>query len=94
MERTLFVKADAAQRFSVVFPLDVEQRGEFASFSGPEKARVVYDTGGRGDPRTRRFPWPCCEPGAVSLDSAPIPRPLGDSLSGVDRPGGEAFGRT
>ncbi len=47
VERTLDVQADAAQRFSVVFPLDMEQGGEFASFSGPEKARTVYDTGVR-----------------------------------------------
>jgi len=55
VERTLFVKADADQRFSVVFPLDVEQGGEFASFSGPEKFRVVYDTGVR-ERRNQTFP--------------------------------------
>jgi len=55
VERTLDVKADAAQRFRVVFPLDVEQRGEFASYSGPEKARVVYDTGIR-ERKNQTFP--------------------------------------
>jgi hypothetical protein len=55
VERTLDVKADAAQRFSVVFPLEMEQGGEFASFSGPEKARMVYDTGVR-ERKNQTFP--------------------------------------
>jgi hypothetical protein len=55
VERTLEVKADAAQRFSVVFPLEMEPGGEFASFSGPEKARTVYDTGVR-ERKNQTFP--------------------------------------
>lgn len=33
--------ADSPQRFSVTFPLETVQEGEFASFSGAEKARVA-----------------------------------------------------
>ena len=51
VERTLEVTADAAQKFSVTFPLEFALDGEFASYSGPEKARVIYDTG----VRERRF---------------------------------------
>jgi hypothetical protein len=55
VERTLEVKADAPQRFSVVFPLEVEPGGEFASFAGPEKGRIMYDTGVR-ERKTQAFP--------------------------------------
>lgn len=48
VERTLEVTADAAQRFSASFPLETAQDGEFASFSGPEKSRILYDTIGKG----------------------------------------------
>jgi hypothetical protein len=55
VERTLEVRADGAQRFSVMFPLDVTWEGEFASFSGPVKARTLCDTV-RGSARTETFP--------------------------------------
>ncbi len=55
VERTLSVKADAPQQFSLVFPLEPEPGGEFASFSGPEKAAVLYDTGVR-ERRNQTFP--------------------------------------
>ena len=55
VERTLEVRADSAQRFAVTFPLDLAIDGEFASFSGPEKARTLYDTV-RGSPRIETFP--------------------------------------
>jgi hypothetical protein len=55
VERTLEVSADAAQRFSVTFPLDLALEGEFASFSGPEKARMLCDTV-RGAARIETFP--------------------------------------
>jgi Tol biopolymer transport system component len=55
VERTLEVRADGAQRFSVWFPLDVTWEGEFASFSGPVKARTLCDTV-RGSARTETFP--------------------------------------
>ncbi len=55
VERTLSVAADAACRFSMVFPLEIEPAGEFASFSGPEKVRAVYDTGVR-ERRNQTFP--------------------------------------
>jgi hypothetical protein len=55
VERTLEVTADAAQKFSVQFSLDVAQEGEFASFSGPEKTRILYDTGVR-ERRNQTFP--------------------------------------
>jgi len=55
VERTLEVRADSAQRFAVTFPLDLAIEGEFASFSGPEKARVICDTV-RGSARTETFP--------------------------------------
>lgn len=48
VERTLEVSADATQRFSVTFPLDTALDGQYASFSGPEKARILYDTLGGG----------------------------------------------
>ncbi len=55
VERTLEVRATAAQRFSVWFPLDVTWDGEFASFTGPVKARTLCDTV-RGTARTETFP--------------------------------------
>jgi hypothetical protein len=55
VERALYVKADKAQRFAVVFGLDVKPGGQFASFSGRELARVVYDTGAR-ERRNQTFP--------------------------------------
>jgi hypothetical protein len=55
IERTLEVHADQAQRFAVTFPLELAIEGEFASFSGPEKSRVLCDTV-RGSPRTETFP--------------------------------------
>ena len=55
VERTLEVRADHAQRFAVTFPLDLAIEGDYASFSGPEKARVLCDTV-RGSARTETFP--------------------------------------
>lgn len=55
VERTLEVTTDAAQQFTVSFPLDVSVDGEFASFSGPDKARTLYDTV-RGAAKTETFP--------------------------------------
>ena len=55
VERTLEVSADAPQRFSVSFPLEVAVDGEFASFSGPVQARTLCDTV-RGTARTETFP--------------------------------------
>jgi hypothetical protein len=55
VERTLEVTADAPQQFSVTFPLETAQAGEFASFSGPEKTRVLFDTGVR-ERRNQTFP--------------------------------------
>lgn len=55
VQRTLEVSADAPQRFSVTFPLEVALEGEFASFSGPAKTRMLYDTV-RGSARTETFP--------------------------------------
>jgi hypothetical protein len=55
MERVLEVKAEAPQRFAVTFPLDVTLEGEFASFSGPETARTLYDTV-RDQPKVETFP--------------------------------------
>lgn len=46
VERTLEVTADTAQRFTVAFPLDFALDGEFASFSGPVKARTLFGTDG------------------------------------------------
>jgi len=47
IERTLEVTADARQKFAVTFPLQMRVDGEFESFTGPEKARILYDTGVR-----------------------------------------------
>ncbi|MGE5296467.1 MAG: hypothetical protein ACM3VT_16730 [Solirubrobacterales bacterium] len=55
VERTLEVTANAAQRFAITFGLDLALDGEFASFSGPETARTLYETV-RGSPRTETFP--------------------------------------
>lgn len=55
VQRTLEVSADAEQQFAVVFGIDLAIDGEFASFSGPEKARTLYDTV-RGSARTETFP--------------------------------------
>lgn len=48
VERTLEVSAEAAQKFSVTFPLDTAVDGQFASFSGQEKTRILYNTIGGG----------------------------------------------
>lgn len=48
VERTLEVTAEKAQRFTVAFPLDLAVGGDLASFSGPERTRVLYDTIGGG----------------------------------------------
>ena len=55
VERTLEVTADAAQKFSITFPLDTAPEGEFAAFSGPEQGRVLYDTGVR-ERKNQTFP--------------------------------------
>jgi len=55
VERTLEVVSDAAQQFTVAFPLDLAVTGEFASFSGPVTDRVECDTV-RGAARTETFP--------------------------------------
>ncbi len=55
VERTLEVTANVAQKFSLTFPLEVAPEGEFASFSGPERARVMYDTGVR-ERKNQTFP--------------------------------------
>mgnify|MGYP003351444473 CR=1 FL=1 len=48
IERTLIVSADADVRFRLVFPVEAVGAVEFASFSGPESRKVVYDTMGGG----------------------------------------------
>lgn len=48
VERTLEVSADAAQRFSVTFPLDMALEGTYESFSGEETTRILYNTMGGG----------------------------------------------
>ena len=55
VERTLEVTANAAQKFSITFPLEMAPEGEFAAFSGPEQARVLYDTGVR-ERKNQTFP--------------------------------------
>lgn len=55
VERTLEVTAEQAQQFAVTFPLDLAVDGEFASFSGPAKARTLCDTV-RGSAKTETFP--------------------------------------
>ena len=55
IERTLEVTADSAQRFALTFALETELECEFSSFTGAEKARVVYDTGVR-ERKNQTFP--------------------------------------
>ncbi len=55
VERTLEVTAVTAQRFSVTFSIDVALDGEFASFSGPVKARTLFGTE-RSRPKRETFP--------------------------------------
>ncbi|MBI1840264.1 MAG: hypothetical protein HYR88_05360 [Verrucomicrobia bacterium] len=55
VERTLEVSAESARRFAVSFPLETTLDGEWASFSGPQKSRVVCDTV-RGAERVETFP--------------------------------------
>jgi len=76
VERVLEVHADAAQRFTVTFPLEVTLDGEYASFSGPEKARTLYDTV-RGSPRLETFPVAMVRTSRRSSVSSPIHRACG-----------------
>ena len=55
VERTLEVTAESAQRFAVEFAFHPVPEGEFASFSGAESSRTLYDTV-RGSPRLETFP--------------------------------------
>jgi Tol biopolymer transport system component len=55
VERVLEVRAEAAQQFAITFPLDLALEGEYATFSGPEQARTLFDTV-RGSPRLETFP--------------------------------------
>jgi hypothetical protein len=55
IERTLEVTAESPQQFAPGFPLEVAVDGEFASFSGPLKARTVCETV-RGTAKTETFP--------------------------------------
>lgn len=55
VQRTLEVHAETTQQFAVTFPFDAAVEGEFASFSGPEKNRTLYDTV-RGSPKIETFP--------------------------------------
>jgi len=55
VQRTLVVTALKPQQLALTFPLDAAVDGEFASFTGPEKARTLYDTV-RGTPKTETFP--------------------------------------
>jgi len=55
VERALEVRAEAEATFAVAFPLEVSLEGEYASFSGPEKSRTLFDTV-RGSPRLETFP--------------------------------------
>lgn len=55
VERTLEVVANTAQRFSLRFTVEPAMAGEFASFSGTEKAPVLFDTGVR-ERRNQTFP--------------------------------------
>ncbi|MFM8469725.1 MAG: hypothetical protein ACKODH_07130 [Limisphaerales bacterium] len=55
VERTLEVTANSPQRFTVAFPLDLALDGEFASFSGPIKARTLFGTE-RSRPKRETFP--------------------------------------
>lgn len=55
VEQVLEVRAETPQRFAVTFSLDLALDGEFATFSGPEKARALYDTV-RGSSKIETFP--------------------------------------
>jgi hypothetical protein len=55
VERTLEVRADTAQRFAVAFAFEAAVEGEFATFTGPAKARTLLDTV-RGSAKTETFP--------------------------------------
>lgn len=55
IERTLEVTAASPQRFTFAFPLAQVIPGEFCSFTGPEPARIVYETGVR-ERRNQTFP--------------------------------------
>ncbi len=55
LERVLAVRAEAAAKFAVAFPLDVLLDGEYESFTGPESARALFDTN-RGSSKTATFP--------------------------------------
>ena len=83
VERTLQVSADAAQRFTVAFPLDVAVTGEMASFSGPVTNRVVCDTV-RGAERTETFPAGDGADGRAGVgDRRGFPGSVGEPLSGA-----------
>ena len=56
IERTLDVTADTDSQFSVVFPIDMAIDGEFASFSGAEREKILYDTGVR-ERKNQTFPY-------------------------------------
>ena len=61
VERTLEVTAETAQRFAFEFPLDAAlEGGEYASFSGAEKERALYNILGGGpyhpDVKGQTFP--------------------------------------
>ncbi len=55
VERTLIVTAQQRQQFAVTFPLEAAVEGEFASFSGTETNRTLFDTV-RGSAKTETFP--------------------------------------
>ncbi|HAB15197.1 MAG TPA: hypothetical protein PLX89_17305 [Verrucomicrobiota bacterium] len=55
VERTLEVRADTNQPFTVRFPFDPTVEGEFASFSGPVTDVTSFDTV-RGSPKVETFP--------------------------------------
>ena len=55
VERTLEVKADSAQRFTVSFPLELGVKGECSSFTGPVKSHTLFGTE-RSRPQNETFP--------------------------------------
>ena len=55
IERSLEVTAVTPQRFTVLFPLELAQPGEFASFSGAVTSRALFDTE-RSRPKLETFP--------------------------------------
>ena len=55
VERTLIATAQQPQRFAITFPLEAAVEGEFASFSGAETNRTLFDTV-RGSAKTETFP--------------------------------------